>query len=195
VGAAGACRTGAAGETMNFAKVVVVCALISCVVVTQARLSGKSAKNAAIGFEQLKMLIGEWAGHSDKRESAQSSVRPIADGTALMETLMSGSGVEMMTIYSPDGDRIRLTHYCSSNNQPQMSTQPITTQVRQFSFDFLRAANLATVETGHMSHLVLILEDRDHFTEEWTWKANGKERFLVLHFTRATLSLESRLRK
>ena len=38
--------------------------------------------------------------------------------------------------------------------------------------------------TGHLHHLTVTLQDREHFTQEWTWQEKGKAHTEVFHFTR-----------
>ena len=91
---------------------------------------------------------------------------------------------EMVTVYTPDGDRLAVTHYCSAGNQPQMRTALVTGELKQFSFAFVRATNLSSPATGHMHHLTVTLEDRDHFAQEWTWQEKGEAHSQVFRFTR-----------
>ena len=77
-----------------------------------------------------------------------------------------------------------LTHYCAANNQPRMRTEPITGPTNQFAFSFVDVANVPSPEAGHMHRLVVSLEGKDHLTQKWTWRDNGKEAAEVFHFTR-----------
>ncbi len=139
---------------------------------------------ASPGFEQLKPLVGEWEAQKASGDSAHARYQLVSGGTALLERLKMGGEPEMVTVYTPDGDRLAVTHYCSSGNQPQMRTAPVAGEAKQFSFSFVRATNLASPNAGHMDHLTVTVQDRDHFTQEWTWKENGKTHTEVLHFTR-----------
>jgi hypothetical protein len=65
-----------------------------------------------------------------------------------------------------------------------MSTGPITGEVKEFSFSFVRATNLASPEDGHMHHLTLTLQDRSHLTEQWTWMDHGKAHTEAFSFMR-----------
>ena len=141
---------------------------------------GKPSK----GFEQLKSLVGEWEGNSGSGMISRVSYQLASGGTALLERLKTGDEPEMLTVYTPDGDRLAVTHFCSAGNQPQMRTAPITGEVKQLSFGFVRATNLASLSEGHMDHLVVTLQGKDHFTQEWTWSQEGKTKTEAIHFTR-----------
>jgi len=157
-------------------------------------LSGTAATSSAkdmpkpktnASFEQLKSLAGEWEGASAEGNPVRLEYQVVSNGTALMERLHAAGDVEMVTMYSPDGPRVAVTHYCSSGNQPQMRTEALAAGAQEFTFDFVRATNLESPAAGHMGRLVLTVQDHDHFTQEWSWMENGKVAHRqVFHFTR-----------
>ena len=136
------------------------------------------------GFEQLKPLLGEWDGQAAGGKAVHASYQLVSGGTALLERLGMGSEPEMVTVYTADGDRLAVTHFCSAGNQPQMQTAAVTSPTTEFSFSFVRATNLASPSAGHMHHLTVALQDHDHFTEAWTWSEKGAEHTEIFHFTR-----------
>jgi hypothetical protein len=158
---------------------VVVCALLAGLAAGQMKPASGSA-----GFDTLKGLAGEWEGTTADGKPVRVSYQIASAGTALLERLHTGEEGEMVTMYTPDGDRLAVTHYCSSGNQPQMRTEPVTGETKRFAFSFVRATNLASPDAGHMAGLVLTLPDRDHLTQEWTWTEQGKTTTEVFHFMR-----------
>jgi hypothetical protein len=136
------------------------------------------------GFEQLTSLVGQWEGTTSSGQAAHVTYQLVSAATALLERLQSGKEPEMVTMYTADGNRVAMTHYCNAGNQPQMRTLPITRISRVFSFNFVRATNLVSPEAGHMDHLVVTLLDKDHFSQAWTWKEKGRTRTVVFKFTR-----------
>src|SRR5262249_22552816 len=74
----------------------------------------EAGKNA--GFEQFKLLAGEWTGQAVKGPKAGMEVRAAykvtAGGSAVVETLFPGTDHEMITVIHRDGDDLLLTHYC-----------------------------------------------------------------------------------
>jgi hypothetical protein len=148
-----------------------------------AGLAHAQTKGAS-GFEQLKALVGNWEGTLSKGGTAHVSYQLVSGGTALLERLQVGNEPEMVTMYTPDGTRVAMTHYCNAGNQPQMRTVPITGETKEFSFAFVRATNLASPDAGHMDHLLLTLQDKDHFTQAWTWKEKGKMTTAAFRYTR-----------
>jgi len=136
------------------------------------------------GFAQLTPLAGEWEGQTPDGKAVGLSYQVVSGGTALLERLHMGGEPEMVTVYTPDGDRLAVTHFCSAGNQPQMQTGPITGDVKQFSFAFVRATNLASPAEGHMHHLTVTLVDPTHLTQEWTWQENGQAHAELFRFAR-----------
>jgi hypothetical protein len=46
---------------------------------------------------------------------------------------------------------------------------------RTITFSFTDATNLASLDDGHMDHVVFNFIDANHHTEEWHFVARGKE--------------------
>lgn len=137
------------------------------------------------GFEQLKSLAGKWERTNAEGKPVEASYEVASNGSVLMERVYPAGEAEMVTMYSSNGDRLAMTHYCSSGNQPQMRTAPVSAASRKFTFDFVRATNLESPGEGHMGKLVISLEDHNHFTQEWTWIEGGKPAHTeVFHFLR-----------
>jgi hypothetical protein len=108
----------------------------------------------------------------------------VSNGTALEEIFQSSEDDQMVTLYTADGNRLAMTHYCAAGNQPRMETGVITGDTKEFDFSFTGITNLMSPNAGHMHHLVIQIADRDHFTEQWTWRENGKDRTTTIQFTR-----------
>ncbi len=132
------------------------------------------------GFEKLKTLVGTWQAKS-KEGITEVSYKIISAGSGVMETMShSKDEAAMVTIYHRDGDNLMLTHYCSAGNQPRMRAEPITGDPKMLTFSFLDVTNLGSpdeghMRDGHMHKLVVTFQDKDHFTEEWTWREKGKD--------------------
>jgi hypothetical protein len=145
--------------------------------------AGQQAKPAS-GFEQLKTLVGEWQAKSPKGELFTTMIRLVSNGTALEETFQNSEDTQMVTLYYPDGNRLAMTHYCSAGNQPRMETAATTADQKEFDLAFQGITNLPSPESGHMHRLVIKIADSDHFSEEWTWRENGKDQTHSFEFTR-----------
>jgi hypothetical protein len=128
--------------------------------------------DAQKALEKLKSLVGTWQGKTVKGDSVEDTFRLSAGGTAVMGEDKMGSE-EMLSLFYVDGDRLLMTHFCPSGNQPRMQAT-ISPDLKTISFDFLDATNLPNLQAGHMSHAVYIFTDADHYSQEWTWMQDGK---------------------
>ena len=154
------------------------------ILVVVAFSAGKCFAETLPEFEKMKSLVGEWKGTSADNKPATVIYALVSDNSALMEKLAMGGESEMVTMYHPDGDHLMMTHYCSAHNQPRMRSQSVSAEIRTITFDLVDVTNLSAPDAGHMKKLVVTFADRDHFTQEWTWAQNGKERTEVIKFER-----------
>lgn len=129
-------------------------------------------------FEKIKGLVGEWEardGVSYGGKPIRISYRIVSNGTGVMETY-SQVGVdliEMVTVYHLDGDKLMLTHFCAVNNQVRLRAEPILEAGRELRFSYVDASNLSVSNRELMNHLVITFQDRDHFTQTWTWRTTN----------------------
>ena len=137
------------------------------------------------GFERLKSLSGDWVGTEANGTLVRASYRLVSGGSVLMETLHVGDMPEMFTMYYLDEGNLMLTHYCSVGNQPRMRAEPITGEIKEITFTFLDATNLSSPSAAHNHGLVVSFDGSNAFTQKWTWRANGRDRFWVFHFRRS----------
>lgn len=127
------------------------------------------------GFDQLKALTGTWQAKSpDGKTTMKASYEVYGGGTAVVETLSGMGEPAMVTVYYPDGSQVMLTHYCTMGNQPRMRTSDAGSG-KQLSFGFVDATNMKSPDEAHMHALKITFADRDHFSQEWTMKKDGKD--------------------
>ena len=158
-------------------------AAVAAMLLLGSASSGQMAKNA--GFEKLKSLAGTWEGTmGEGGEKFTTTYRVVSNGTAIEETINGVHAADMVTLYTPDGEKLVMTHYCAAGNQPRMETKPVATDQKDFDFSFVGATNLASASAGHMHHLKITIEDENHITQAWTWSENGKEKIEAFHLTR-----------
>ena len=125
-------------------------------------------------FDQLKSLAGQWEGATSDGRKVHVSYELISNGSVLMERLSPGNEPDMITMYSLEGDRILVTHYCSAGNQPTMQTAASPAATGKYEFIFLRLAGARSPGEGHMVSLVVSLPDKDHLVQAWTFDDHGK---------------------
>lgn len=146
--------------------------------------AGRPLTHATSAFQKLQSLAGDWQGEDNDGNEAKSSFKLAISNTVVMETLNAKGMEEMMTLYSVDGDGISLLHYCPTNNQPHMRAVPRADDVKQLTFVFQTAGNLASINVGHEHKMVLDFQDKDHITEHWTWRKDGKDTEIVYRLAR-----------
>ena len=134
---------------------------------------------AAEAFERLKMLAGQWTGTGADGTTSHYSYEVVAGGSALLERCEmphDGVPVTMLTLFTLDGSRLLLTHYCMAGNQPRMQARSFNPDSGELEFQFLDATNLAA-GAGHMHGARFRLIDNNHFSSEWDFYENGQRKF------------------
>jgi len=100
--------------------IVISAAAIFALGAMAARVGSQPAP--ANAFDRLKTLVGEWDGTDPTGKQVEDTFRLVSNNTALEETFQSDKDNQMVTMYTPDGNRLALTHYCSKGNQPHLET-------------------------------------------------------------------------
>jgi hypothetical protein len=133
-------------------------------------------------FDLLKGLEGNWAGKNSQGQPIQVTFRMTAGGSALMSEILGRGPENMITMFHMDGDRLLMTHYCGSGNQPRMKV--IASDAKSVSFEFMDGTNIGPGD-GHMQRVTFTLPDADHHVEEWVFLDHAKEMKEVFTLTRA----------
>jgi len=155
--------------------------LLTLVVLISLPPLASSETKAAAGFDRLKSLVGEWQGKDSEGKVFEVSYSLTAGNSAVMETLAMGPGMNMVTLYHPDKDRLMMTHYCILGNQPRMLG---IGDDRSLSFSLVDTTNLQGPDAPHMRRLVISFPDKDHLTHEWTLRAAGQDKTETFRFER-----------
>ncbi|MBL8850900.1 MAG: hypothetical protein JNG89_14575 [Planctomycetaceae bacterium] len=128
------------------------------------------------GFEKLKGLVGTWVAadeNGDPTEQVVSVVKLTAGGSAIHDTLFPGGEMEMISIYTPDGDDVTMTHYCMLGNQPRMKADAKAAG-NTFNFEFDGGTNLDPAKDAHMHAAKLTIVDANHLEVEGIGWVDGK---------------------
>lgn len=129
--------------------------------------------DAPAAFNRLKGLVGQWEADTDTGK-ATLSYELIAGGSALVERDAIGTMPVMLTVYTLDGGRLLLTHYCMAGNQPRMQAQAFSPDTGELQFRFLDATNLASPDAGHMHNATFRFVDADHLAAAWEFYEGGR---------------------
>lgn len=165
-------------------KIIKCTCLLIIVAICLSSLAQQQANNATEAFQKLQSLVGDWQGKDDQGNEVKSNFKVMISNTVVMETLDASGMEEMLTLYSVDGNGISLLHYCPTNNQPHMRAIPASGDVKELVFSFLDAGNLSSIAVGHEHKMVMEFDHKDHITERWTWRKNGKDTEMVYHLNR-----------
>jgi hypothetical protein len=143
-----------------------------------------AAEKANPGWESMKSLVGEWDGVYEGKAPVHISYKLVSKGTALMEIISNADEPDMVTMYTPDrNSRLLMTHYCSEGNQPRMRADA-SSDAKKISFSFVDASGLASPSASHMHHLDVVFKDADHFAQQWTHRAEGKDMTATFDYAR-----------
>jgi hypothetical protein len=127
-------------------------------------------------FDAMKALAGNWEGKTSMGDTAQVAFRLTANDSVLMSEIhnpMKGHAEDMVSMIHMDGNRLLLTHYCPTGNQPRMQASA-SPDGKSITFDFVDATNLASRDAGHMQSVMFTFIDANHHLEEWHYLDHGK---------------------
>jgi hypothetical protein len=137
-------------------------------------------------LERLKKLAGTWQGKSlmgGKEVPVTIVYEPTAGGTAVMERLFPGTPHEMLSVYTAEGDKVVMTHYCAMGNHPKMALKKADT--RGLAFEMAGSDGLHSAGEPHMHAMTVTWVDPDHIKEVWTsFDAGAKKEDKAFDLTR-----------
>jgi hypothetical protein len=119
-------------------------------------------------WEAMKKLVGRWESKEGKVRYEMAS----AD-TALVETLDMGKDAGMITVYTPEGDGILMTHYCAMGNQPRMRAPAADPKTGDIAFTLVDVSGKHEPGVPVMSALTL-KPHGDALTADWVSVTAGK---------------------
>lgn len=149
------------------------------------RTGGAASAATNSHFDRMKSLAGNWVGTNKHGKPVKVTYSVVSSGTAVMEKLESPEGGNMITMYHPDGERLMVTHYCSIGNQPRMVEVPRQAD-NDLVFSFFDVTNQPNAPGhGHMRGLKFHFQDKNHFTQEWTFSwSDGRQETETLNLHR-----------
>ena len=132
-----------------------------------------SQSDAQRAFAAIKSMPGTWEGKTPDGRDVKVTFKVVSGGSAVMSEILGHE--DMISMFHLDGpDRLLMTHYCGTGNQPRMQAS-VSPDGKTITFNFFDATNLASPDAGHMQRMVLTLVGENHHTEEWTYADHGKE--------------------
>jgi hypothetical protein len=130
-------------------------------------------------FDQLKPLVGKWSGtvthpgqQAQPPETVATEFKLTAAGSAIEETLMTGTPHEMVDMYADESGKLAMIHYCALGNQPHMVLKQA--DPTQIVLEMGPTVGIDAATDQHMHALTLEFPDANHLTERWTSYEGGK---------------------
>jgi hypothetical protein len=126
-------------------------------------------------LDRFKALEGDWTGKFDDGNEIKVTYTMISGGNAVMETFRLPDGTDMRSIYHLNGDKLMMTHYCESGNQPRL--QGAISENKDVTLNFLDITNLNAEPkmSSYLYRVVFHFGDANQFSQDITWMIQGKE--------------------
>lgn len=124
-------------------------------------------------FEQLKSLEGQWR-IAEPVSKTEVTFELIANGSVLVEKWRMSPTRTSMTVYSLDGDRLLVTHYCPQGNAPRL-VYVTSSEKGVHRFEFLDGLNLQDAKGSHQHAFWMRFNSGDSFTRSETYIKNGEK--------------------
>ena|SRR6266568_4832232 len=145
--------------------------------------SGSSSPDtsAGVALARLRGLAGEWQGSFEwsgarKGTGSMNAIYSLTgNGSAVVESLVTGGASAMTSVYHLDGADLRMTHFCAAENQPRLKARTIDLDRGVMDFAFVDATNLRSPAAGHVHGLEMRLIDDDHITLTFLFDGGGQK--------------------
>ena len=155
--------------------VLTMLTLTASVVMAGEMPAGYTLPKPSPELERIKSLVGQWTGTSvEKGESKPVTVsyQVTSGGSAVVETIDSGTSHEMVSVYHDKGGKLTLDHYCMLGNEPELSLKSSTGG--SIDLDMTPESHTLLASQMHMHSLSLAF-GANEITETWTaWSPDGK---------------------
>jgi hypothetical protein len=121
-------------------------------------------------LDALKKLAGHWQGKAKMGAGGQEvpvvlTYEVTAGGSAVLERLFPGTPHEMISVYTMDGDKLAMTHYCAMGNHPKMVLKKAG--AAEMAFELAGTDGLRSAGEPHMHAMTIAFTDGGHIRETW----------------------------
>lgn len=128
------------------------------------------------GFDRLKRLTGSWS-MSGGGSRGVTTYRVTDTGKTLIQ-----DEAGQLTIFTLDGDKLTLTHYCARGNQPRMRLETLSDS--KITFTMYDITNLSHPQAYHTTDLELVFLSDDRVDLIYRATAAGRASTQVVQLTR-----------
>jgi hypothetical protein len=138
------------------------------------------ASSSAV-FEKLKALEGTWDANMLTPDGEKTTVvyKVSAAGSVVQETMFAGSPMEMINMYTLEGDSIIASHYCSGDNQPTLRLNAAKSKGEELVFDFVSVRGNQT--RNYINGVTVKFTPDGKVQETWSSSAEGPHMRLYLN--------------
>ena len=141
---------------------------------------GQQTVDSPAAFERLKRLVGTWNSTMKGRSgSAQVTTYKMAGGGRV---LVQDDGETLTNAFHLDVDKLMVTHYCASGNQPRMRVREVDD--RHIAFEMFDITNLANPQGYHTTHLDIVFVSPDRIDLAYRGTSGGRETTQLFELTR-----------
>ncbi|HUR82993.1 MAG TPA: hypothetical protein VM733_19700 [Thermoanaerobaculia bacterium] len=172
-------RTSGSART-SAALAMVALALVGFNAKADHNHEAKPAQNAT--FEKLKALEGTWDANMLTPDGQKTTViyKVSAGGSVVQETLFAGTPMEMINMFTVEGDTVVATHFCSGDNQPTMRLNNGKSKSDDLVFDFVNVRGKNT-SSNYINGLTVKLGADGRVEETYSTSAEGTHMKLYLN--------------
>ena len=159
-------------------KTIVVAAMLT--LSQSVAAVGQRTIDSRAAFERLKGLVGTWNTTDKGRPgSAELTTYKMAGGGRV---LVQEDGETLSNAFHLDVDKLMVTHYCGSGNQPRMRVREVDD--RHIAFEMFDITNLADPQGYRTTHLEIVFLSADRIDLTYRGTGGGRETTQVLQLTR-----------
>ncbi|HKQ96447.1 MAG TPA: hypothetical protein VJV75_01090 [Candidatus Polarisedimenticolia bacterium] len=154
--------------------------------------------SAAQALDRLKALAGTWEGNIEGQEGGHATLvyRVISGGSAVLETLFPGTDHEMVSIYTVEGNELRMVHYCALGNQPRFRLDRAASSGDTLAFVLDGGSGFDPKTDAHIHAGTLRMRGADEMEAAWEYYRGGKTQgrhAMILARTAAAPAAKERL--
>jgi hypothetical protein len=141
---------------------------------------GQQGIDSRAAFERLKGLVGTWnATLQGKPGFADVTTFKMAGGGRV---LVQDDGETLSNAFHLDVDKLMVTHYCGSGNQPRMRVKEIDD--RRIAFEMFDITNLTNPQGYRTTHLDIVFVSPDRIDIAYRGTSETGETTQVFQLTR-----------
>lgn len=131
---------------------------------------------AVQALDRLKGLAGTWEGSIEGKEGGHATLvyRVISGGSAVLETLFPGTDHEMISVYTVEGNELRMVHYCALGNQPRFRLDRAASSDDTFAFVLDGGSGFDPKTDAHIHAGTLRLRGDDAMEAAWEYYQGGR---------------------